>query len=260
MPTSKNCTATLAEFIDRRRKMHEQLPLVHSTLIEHFSSLATNECLQPRQCPVFNEPLIYLFYGRPAYRSTRGATPDTELQYCPICFIFKTAFLDEQPARIYPFDTGAAKSGRFRPFIDETESDLFALNPALSSIQKFTKTFFDSNESYILGSPRKVLGLANNSIAKKYFALVSNDGPKNYDDRRSSIEIQYRNELFFKGKLWAVAMPTQFLEHADIRDMVVSKWGAFPLTYNFVRGTSPTDYATAIREKYILWLKMGGMV
>lgn len=248
----------LAPFVTSHPEMNPELPVVHSTLVEHFRSVAAAGFLTPRGCPVFGEPLVYLFYGRPAYRSSRGGHPETNIQYCPICFIFKTSFLVEQPARIYPFDTGAAMSGRFQPHIDPADTGAFQLAPMLASVLKFTNLFFDANEHYFLGTPKRdpVIPLTE-TAAIRYHAFVTHGGPETYDDRRSAIELQYRDPIPLKGMLWAVAMPTSFLEDPVIRKTVVGEWGAFPLTYNIVRGTAPGEYSSVIRALYERWLREG---
>jgi hypothetical protein len=252
---------SFAEFVERHPEMHPELPLVHSTLVEYFRLVAQAGKLQPRDCPVFGEPLIYLFYGRPAYRSTRGAMPDTTIQCCPVCFIFKPTFLKVHPARIYPFDTGAAKGGRFEPLITPADTDDFKMHPALKSVQRFTHAFFETNGDYFLGRPREGLTIpADEEAARKYYSFVSHEGPEHYDDRRSAVEFQYDKPISLRGMLWAVALPTSFLQQEGIRRTIVSEWGAFPLTYSFVRGSLPNEYATAIRTNYERWLREGSFL
>jgi hypothetical protein len=210
---------------------------------------------------VFEEPLVYLFYGRPAYRSRRGATPDTSIQLCPVCFIFKSALIPTEPARIYPFDTGAAKQGRFAPHVQATDTEAFALHPTLTCVQRFVRTFFETNGNYFLGRPSKVLNLPpGGSAAASYFSLISTAGPADYDDRRSAVEFQYRAQIPLAGFLWAVVLPIPFLEDNDIRRTLLSKWGAFPLPYSVVQGTSPAEYSAAVRMVYERWLREGGMI
>ena len=50
----------------------EELPLIHTSRCEFLSSIATTHVLEPQPCAIFHESLVYLFYGRPAYRSHRG--------------------------------------------------------------------------------------------------------------------------------------------------------------------------------------------
>jgi hypothetical protein len=45
------------------------------------------DTLEPYECDVFNERLIYMFYGRPAYRAKDGNNARLEFEW-PIVFIF----------------------------------------------------------------------------------------------------------------------------------------------------------------------------
>jgi hypothetical protein len=71
-----------------------ELPLVHNTSCSQLEQILTTGILEPRDCSVFGEPLIYFFYGRPVYRSRKhGTSPDTRFDYCPVCLVFKPGAL-----------------------------------------------------------------------------------------------------------------------------------------------------------------------
>ena len=249
----------LSDFAATNPGMHRELPLVHSTLCDNLQSIAAESALRPTDCPVFGMPLVYLFYGRPSYRSRKGATPDTRINYCPVCFIFKPSRLLAAPTRIFPFDSGAAKGGRFSRFISAAEADRYALSPAIKSIQQFTHKFFESNGDYFVGVPRSGLVIpADQHEAMRYYHLVSSDEPASFDDRRSAIEVQYSDPILLRDTLWAVVLPTTFLSDDNIHHAIVSEWGAFPITYNFVLGSLPSEYSSVIRAKYQDWLTTGG--
>jgi hypothetical protein len=63
----------LGNLVNSHPTMADELPLIHTSLSEHLKSFASSHALQPSHCTVFDESLIYLFYGRPAYRSNRGS-------------------------------------------------------------------------------------------------------------------------------------------------------------------------------------------
>ena len=60
---------------------------------------------------------IYLFYGRPAYRSHRGSRGGEPIVLCPVCFVFKPRTVSQVVYRVYPCDTGAVAADRFTPEI-----------------------------------------------------------------------------------------------------------------------------------------------
>ena len=135
------------------------------------------------------------------------------------------------------------------------------LPPELSSVLKFTNAFFETNSYYFVGQAKSVLNLpADETAAQSYYDLVAHEGSESYDDRRSAIEFQYNKSLSLKDKLWAVAMPTSFLDDSTIRNIVLQDWGAYPLTYSIIRGTAPSEYNATIRAAYERWLREGQML
>ena len=250
----------LRQFVDAHPSCNDKLPLVHSTLCETLGRIATGTELTPQDCPVFQEPLIYLFYGRPAYRSHKGYVPDTRIPFCPICFVFKPNFV-VSVKRIYPFDSGACAYGMLEPHIERTASKCFELTPQVASAQRASHLFFATNRAYFVGEPRGHVALPSEQLeAACLYRLLSDEGPAEYDDRRSSIEIQVDAPLSLVDTLWAVILPMAFLDDSEIRHTVVQKWGAYPLTYSTVRGSMPAEYAAVIREKLRRFLEDGGLL
>lgn len=251
----------LCDFADSHPHMHDELPLVHSTLCDSLGYIAETGALLPRDCPVFNEPLVYLFYGRPAYRSKLGQTPDTEIKFCPVCFVLKPNRIQSNLRRVFPFDSGAAKNNLFAPLIKDYEADVFGLTPSLEAIRRFTNVFFESNGKYFLGAPRSHLVLPpDQATAAQYYQLVEATGTAPFDDRRSAIELQYQDAILLKDTLWAVILPLDFLEQSALRSRIVRDWGAFPITYPTFHGAIPSASSEAIRILYHRWLTEGGFL
>src|SRR5262249_50314626 len=67
-------------------RIAEELPLIHTSRAENLSSLANSNSIEPGFCDVFHESLVYLFYGRPAYRSKKGTRFGEPNKLCPVCF------------------------------------------------------------------------------------------------------------------------------------------------------------------------------
>ena len=66
--------------------------------------------LQTEPCAVFDdEPLLYLFYGRPAYRVNSQVLSSAIDAYAPVCFIVRPGSV-KAPRRIFPFDRGKQRS------------------------------------------------------------------------------------------------------------------------------------------------------
>jgi len=251
----------LGDLADAHREMHDVLPAVHSSTCAIFRDIVRGEKLVTRHCKVFNEPLIYLFYGRPAYRSRLGATPSTDIDYYPVCFVFKSDRLPRSFARAFPFDSGAAKSDVFDPDIKSVDADSFQLNATFECLRRFTNLYFESNGKYFVGEARIGLVLPDDPHqAQQYYNFVTDNSPKRYDDRRSVIEVQYRDDLILRDTLWAVILPSAMASDARIRETIAGRWGALPLPYSAIRGASPVEFVAAVREVYMSLLRLGGFL
>src|SRR6266705_1300157 len=103
-PTRK-AYGRLNRFIARQVPVDGLLPLVHITRAYAFDYIVDGDTLEPSACEVFKEKILYLFYGRPAYRAKEGNNARLEFEW-PIVFVFNPEKISEIK-RIFPFDTGA---------------------------------------------------------------------------------------------------------------------------------------------------------
>jgi len=253
--------SSIAEFVERHTPAAKELPFVHSTRCEFFDHLCAAGFLSPTDCPVFGEPLLYFFYGRPAYRAKAGSMPDTGTLLMPICFVFKPGTLETQLRRVFPFDTGAAYSGMFSPHIDPAKLAEFQLAPTLASIKKAVTAFFDTNDAYFSATPNPrlpILGGSGLASLDGYCSLILEEGVAAYDDRRAAIEAQIAAPISLKDTLLSVVLPSPFLDDPVVRDAIVNQWRAYPLRYNHYRGTIPSEYVRIIAEKVREFLYNGG--
>src|SRR3546814_17806845 len=72
------------EFVHGAAPLTGQLGLTHVTDCARLSGLVASRKLEPRLCDVYGEPLVYLFYGRPAYRRAWRGGATTNLDYARI--------------------------------------------------------------------------------------------------------------------------------------------------------------------------------
>jgi hypothetical protein len=238
------------DFVGKFAGRPNELPLVHNTTCSRLREITGTGSLDPRPCPVFNEPLIYFFYGRPIFRPRGpGDSPDTRVVLCPVCLIFKPRAI-EPWSRVFPFDSGAASGGRFDPLIPAAHRDRYLLQSTISTARRVVEAFFDTNNHYYLGDPRKLLDNGGVEEVQKYFTLISSTGPAEFDDRRSAIEVQSRKAIALRDNLYAVILPAAFLDVLQIREAVVSEWRAIPITYETHRGAVPNEYVRVIVEKF----------
>lgn len=89
---------------------------MHTTTAYSFAEFCDQDELKPETCRHFNEKILYLFYGRPAYRTESAGFTDLSFNL-PIIFVFDPERI-EQIRAIYPFDTGALFLNLYRRFFD----------------------------------------------------------------------------------------------------------------------------------------------
>src|SRR5690242_203293 len=109
---------TLADDIRSCTPAEPRLRLIHTTSVGAFRHICTGDALELRNCPVMRQGLVYLFYGRPAYRPGPGPITQTnrDRDARPVCLLFDVDVGDSDAT--YPCDTGAHSLGLFAPQLD----------------------------------------------------------------------------------------------------------------------------------------------
>lgn len=233
------------------------LPLMHTMEGLGFRSAFTESRLEPNSCPVFKEEkLLYLFYGRPAYRINSSDYVNSDVCF-PICFILHPNTV-EKAKRVYPFDSGAYINKLFSTFLFEKyEIDHFLVNPTtLKTIScpeipaRIVATFYENNSKYYWGDCNQLLRFsALDYEAKDYHELIRNRGGARFDDRRGTIEVQIEESILLsQDTVCAVALPQLFMEDEKIRGKVIKEWKAKPLVYRAYL-SDPSQFTAVIIEK-----------
>lgn len=77
------------------------LPIMHSCDGFDCESIIEDMYLKPTMCPVFNEELLYFFYGKPSYPvGEKEQYNRTDELCCPVCFIIEKANLTHEEEMI----------------------------------------------------------------------------------------------------------------------------------------------------------------
>ncbi len=233
------------------KELPDPLPLVHTSRCEWASSFLATPELHPRLCPVYGENLLYLFYGRPAYRiRERGRH---EIAYCPICFILKLNRHLLGLKRVMPLDSGGAFEGRFAPHIEAHEKDLLELDASINSARKLVDVFYKDNRTYLLGQCRPLSEFvgASPDLVKKYVNMLHDVEVSRADDRRSAVEFQATTTVVLKDDVQAVVLPEALLDDHGLKRAILEDWNALPITYPVFQATSPSEYAPVIRDRVV---------
>ncbi len=242
--------ATLKQILKPQKRMATELPLAHTTRCEWLSSFVKHPQIDPRLCPVFKEDLIYLFYGHPAYRSTKGNTPNEGIHLCPVCFVFKPATVSAKVHRIFPCDTGALKRAVYKPkkktkkkgksklgWQDRHELEL---DPDIASARKHVAHFFATNRSYFAGMISSRAKKPGSGAAKRWYEVVADQRTTDADERKFAIEVQVNQSVQLKGNLKCVVLHREFLEEDSIV-RALKAWKCDIRSYGINHAARPSD-------------------
>jgi len=233
------------------------MPLMHTTDLYRFREILRTSTLSPKPCSVFDgDSLLYLFYGRPAYRPNMRTESSSILAYRPVCLILEHD-VASSPKRVFPFDSGAYTIGLYNQHVhDEMDISSFEMKPVPESARKVVRSFFGNNKNYYLGIPNSNLSMPNFAFeANAYYNLISEKGKTPYDDRRASIEIQIKEEIHLsRSNIMAVCMPTSFCDEHEVLNMVTNVWKADILPYPSYHA-SPSEDVRSIFDAVIRYLE-----
>ncbi len=229
--------------------MADELPLIHTSLCEHLCAITTTHAIEPRPCDVFKESLVYLFYGRPAYRSSRGIKNGEAIALCPVCFVFKPRTVSCSLRRIFPCDTGAVAGDLFAPDITSVDLGELEIDSQVENARRAVSLFFEQNSNYFAGRVAAGRVFPAGSVEARFYALLKRPGPVGYDDRKSAIEAQVNHAIALKNQLLFVVLPREFLEIAAIRHAIINEWNCDPIPYPTFQGDAPAAYYSVVRQK-----------
>jgi hypothetical protein len=233
---------TLREIVAAQTVAAEELPLVHTTRCEILPHiLASHELASTTKCDVFDEYLLYFFYGRPAYRTAFGGKPSGVLDLCPVCFVFRPYTLGTGAKRVFACDSGAIHAGLFKNHLQPADRDEMELDATLDSARKLVPLIFESNEKYFLGGAKSALpaGFMPGTPAARFHALLTSTESVAGDDRRSAIEVQLNSPVLLDHKLLYVVLPKEKLNEPGTREVIIQVWQADPIGYDVYFGRQP---------------------
>jgi hypothetical protein len=231
-PPKRKASGRLGTFISSQTPIAGLLPLVHITRAYVFDIILDGDSLEPKPCDVFKEDLIYLFYGRPAYRAKDGNNARLQFEW-PIIFVFDPTKVRDIK-RIYPFDTGAFELRLYAEFFDkDSQLSDFEMNTSFESVQKMVGAFYIDNNEYYLGETRRNVEMGNRQFeAQGLHELARLPGvqgtkllpDRTRDERSSAIEVQVSKTISLKDALIAVVLPQPYLGDSEVTS-ALHRWG-----------------------------------
>jgi hypothetical protein len=152
--------------------------------------------IETELCDVYQEQLIYLFYGRPAFKVPAA--------YYPMCFVFRLENEDiDRIKRKMAFDTGAFHNGYMADYFEGSNAQLgdFEIeNQPLEYLSRFVRYFFENNTQYYDGGVNPALNGGHQDVINRYVLMLKEADTDNLDGRRRSIEIQFGQNIDLNQK------------------------------------------------------------
>lgn len=226
---------SLQALVDESSLGNAPLPASHTmSSVQFFNAYGTDRELKTSHCEVYDEQLLYLFYGRPAYRPDNSSLSTSNPSFRPISLLFKPESIGAIE-RIMPIDSGAFAKGLYKNHCPNgLDKQHFEISGDIDSAARLVDAFFGSNKNYYLGKLKSNLSFdPTNLVAQSYHSIVSVTGQTEFDDRRATIEIQSSNCLpLGEDTLQAIALPEDFLENEALFETITLDWKADIIPYD----------------------------
>jgi hypothetical protein len=240
------------------------LPFYHTCRGETFRTIASSGSVAATHCKEFQENLLYLFYGRPAYRIA-GEKTTLDLGQFPVCFILKRDSV-RNVKRIFPFDTGAFLANILREYCGDfhTEAEAMAalleyeLGADLNNLAKFIGLVYGDDDHYLTVAPAiKASDLKGMCFElSRILDMASARSRKEWDNRALTAEIQMMSSISFDGVgIEAVVLPTQFISHDTNLQSFFYSEGIEVIDYNVSR--MKPENATELIERSLDTYRVG---
>ena len=231
-----------------------RLPLTHIAKSLIAEDIVTDGALGVSQCPVFERPLAYLFYGRPSYRVSGDGSIKLP-SACPTCFIFEPDIIDDALA-VHAFDTGAFNARLYKhALMEEMSVDDFSLERDTDRINKLINAVFGSPDEYFDGNiSNETIDMKSKKwefLAQSYLSLLVSKGRNEPDDRIGSIEVIFEKSILLKDNLKAIIVPHVIWDDGEGAPWLnsLSSSGVDILPYHFVPSRNPEYYNALIESE-----------
>jgi hypothetical protein len=234
------------EFIHCAPILSGGIGLTHVTDCVNIRSVLDSGKLEPRPCSVFNKNLLYLFYGRPAFRRKWDGEATSNLGYARICFILHDD-VAQKASRILPFDSGGYE-GFKHAFHEKLGLEDFKIDPT-DSPRKIVAAFYDDFGGYYWMRPTAGLTFPlSQNVIDSYYKLITGNLKEAFDDRCAAIEIQLEQPLPLAGQVLAVIGPNQMFDDLDLMNRVKA-WGAEPRGYKLTSLFNPAEISGRLLDE-----------
>lgn len=234
------------------------LHLIHCTTVGSGLAALAAGALEPRPCKVYGADLLYLFYGRPAFKPTAGSVSNI-IDYAPICLVLDPILL-ESTIRVLPFDSGGFE--RYANLIGRNlQMSSFELGSGSSMPRRLVGAYYKSNRNYYDQVPtlREMDIPVTRLTARAYARLIADPSLRDDDDRCATIELQYSTSISLQSALRAIIAPAAVLADSEVKEALNACPNAIPLSYKTYGRFSPLSFSNSIYERVDTFLESEGL-
>lgn len=234
----------------------------HTTDAFRFRSILETASFTPCHCNVFDEPLAYLFYGRPAYRRTDEAAYGSSAR-APVVIIFRPE-IAAHGRRLFPFDSGAFADKRYAKWMHHgMQLSDFELACKSDAPQRHVTSYFGSNDGYLrLQAKAPAGGLSGEYEAEAIYLLLTDLSTESADDRRIAVELQLDDTVTFDAaNVLAIVVPEELQSVSYFKTFLSGPGaGVDVLTYQQSNFKLAREYQGLLEERAIDFQKVRGLV
>lgn len=233
--------------------------LMHSTAAGRGAQIIVQGELRTRRCTEYHQDLVYLFYGRPAYKPLPGVVASGIDEHLPMCLVIDPALLDDA-IRILPFDSGGygRYAGHIGPLLQRPD---FELGPGRETPMRLGRAFYQTNRNYYIQSPTADhAAIPMSQGAARAYARLTRDVSLGDDDRHSSIEIQIPRNVPLAAALKAVVGPPTLLSDPEVTAALASMPTVARVPYNTFGSQQPSAYTALLYDKVSDFLVLQGVL
>ncbi|MDQ0350155.1 hypothetical protein [Ancylobacter vacuolatus] len=239
---------TLSDFLELTQATQSPLSLVHCTTVDQGVQMLASGELRPTHCGVYDDDLLYLFYGRPAYKPAERAGASYMVELAPMCLVLKPSLL-ASARRSLPFDSGGFS--RYENLIGRGLSRQdFELSGDETAPSRLVTAFYGNNRNYYEQLPLQQPQFdVSRRTARALARLISDTSIRNDDDRCGTIEVQFSQPIRIAEALQAIVAPAAMLADPEVQRILEASPDAIPLAYKIYGRFNPANYASAIYER-----------
>lgn len=251
----------LWQWLQKVKPYPKSLAWCHTTDAYRLRSIIETGLFTPNHCRVFDENLLYFFYGRPAFRKEEDQQFRLSSR-APVVVILSPDLIDEGK-RLFPFDTGAFED-RYRKWMHPSMKLCdFELACSGDEPQRHVAAFFGTNTDYLrLKYCNPPLPYKGEFEVESIVELLKDPDTGVADDRRMAMELQVGDKVKFDtSSIWALIVPDELLQapfFVDFRNGIGI--GVELITYEIVPLRKAGHYQGLLEEKASSMQKSRGLI